>query len=899
MAKVKVKIRYTPFTKKPEHTVDDNQHEPKLTIEDVIININASLERAPVNALKNTEKLQPLIADYLRDHSLNKKTNVASSEAFDTLLRVRDDIEYVINENSPSFDPDERLEQIKSELKRTRVSVHAFDNTALEGKIEEFWATQKNKLEFWIKELLSITASGQLSGYSPWEDSFSEEAFEAAQIELTKELELGTNKPLIAFLRERRDKGLARIKFLQLLNEFPALLKPDYISFMNDTSREMRINIENGAAISRLLAAFADNSNRYAIFEAGSSPLLKEYIEKSISAIMDISVETAFEYPGFAYGLSCTRKRREGDGPPAYTRFGVPANRVEIFSSNEIFVKSDDNAKGARLSVEALNIAMNDYYPAWKAEMKKCISEMPRILAPKLDNELAVVNEQILREAQSKLAAIKERAQITERDREKLGLFGGLLTRVKNTAATSLIIEINAYLQQRKQEAHKQALQMTDKFSISLPFEGHQLNCAPVAIKNKYLCVLQYFVAKFAQDDDWATAALTAYINRFTEDDLESPEDTEVLLYLQQLTGDSSCVQGISDSSFRYGLISDILLLTSFNVVAKENIVLDYLLSLIREQHREDVSLLADVLLQGINVESNKFESAKNLIECWRKNTFFMNMPERRIMITANMSAGKSTIINALIGKPLTQTSQEACTGNLCYLYNKPFEDNEIHLRTTSLSLCASYDDLANTDKSAVSYIASGFRTVAPSQKRICIIDTPGVNSAINREHGSITRKALTAERYDKLVYVFNANRLGTDDEFRYLKYISENVPKEKIIFIVNKLDSFKRGEDSVASSIEGVKRDLLDFGFDNPVICPLSAYFALLLKTKHSGEVLTDDEQDVYDLYVKKFSKPEYDLSLYYGDAHAYDPGSEIAKMAAVCGIHSLEKILFGGVNQ
>ena len=45
------------------------------------------------------------------------------------------------------------------------------------------------------------------------------------------------------------------------------------------------------------------------------------------------------------------------------------------------------------------------------------------------------------------------------------------------------------------------------------------------------------------------------------------------------------------------------------------------------------------------------------------------------INVIATMSSGKSTLINALIGKPLARTSQEVCTGNLNYLYNKPFED--------------------------------------------------------------------------------------------------------------------------------------------------------------------------------------------------------------------------------
>jgi GTP-binding protein EngB required for normal cell division len=265
-------------------------------------------------------------------------------------------------------------------------------------------------------------------------------------------------------------------------------------------------------------------------------------------------------------------------------------------------------------------------------------------------------------------------------------------------------------------------------------------------------------------------------------------------------------------------------------------------------------------------------------------------------MVTANMSAGKSTLINALIGKPITKTSQEACTASLCYLYNKPFEDGRIHLCASPLNLNATYDDLSNIGSDVVSNIASYFRQLKYTQVRICLIDTPGVNSAINRNHGKLTRKAIVEESYDKLIYVLNANLLGTDDEMKHLKYVYENVPNEKVIFVLNKLDCFKVSEDSISSSIDGVKSDLQNIGFENPEICPLSAYFSFLLKMKRNDEILSEDEQDVYDLYIKKFRKPEYDLSLYYSDARKIRQSDASLEMGSISGLDGLENILYGG---
>lgn len=292
---------------------------------------------------------------------------------------------------------------------------------------------------------------------------------------------------------------------------------------------------------------------------------------------------------------------------------------------------------------------------------------------------------------------------------------------------------------------------------------------------------------------------------------------------------------------------------------------------------------------------------AESLISQFRINRQFSSQSQMRVLITANMSAGKSTLINALVGKPVTRTSLEACTANLCYLFNKPFEDNAIHLIASPLNLNASYDDLMHVEKASVSYIASYFRALVEPKTRICVIDTPGVNSAIYQDHGKLTYQALADGKYDKLVYVLNANALGTDDEMRYLKYVSENVPKDKVIFVLNKLDNFKNKEDSIAASFVSIRNDLLQLGYENPALYPLSAYCALLVKMKLNGEVLTEDEEDDYRFYVKKFSKAEYDLSNYSREIALpmSSINDELLTLATKCGLYGLESILYGGMIQ
>lgn len=292
------------------------------------------------------------------------------------------------------------------------------------------------------------------------------------------------------------------------------------------------------------------------------------------------------------------------------------------------------------------------------------------------------------------------------------------------------------------------------------------------------------------------------------------------------------------------------------------------------------------------------YSHVKDLITQFRINRSFGDRNIKRIFVTANMSAGKSTLINAFIGKPVTRTSQGACTSNLCYLYNKPFEDNRIHLSNSSLNLSASYHDLIRDKTNEIIHIATYFRGLTESQERVCLVDTPGVNSAINQEHGKLSKKALLEENYDRLIYVLNANQLATEDESNYLKFVANNIQKEKVIFVLNKLDDFNKINDSIEASIEGVFNDLRKYGFERPIICPISAYFSLLIKMKKYGEPMTDDEIDDYHFFAKKFSRPEYNLSRFYGKFMGFAK-DEITHFAVKCGFHGLENVITWSLSE
>lgn len=278
------------------------------------------------------------------------------------------------------------------------------------------------------------------------------------------------------------------------------------------------------------------------------------------------------------------------------------------------------------------------------------------------------------------------------------------------------------------------------------------------------------------------------------------------------------------------------------------------------------------------------------------KNRKFLGKEKTRIVFTANMSSGKSTIINAIIGKKVTRTAQEVCTGNVSYIFNKSFEDERVHLANDKITINAESDELLANDWEDEKYIASYFNLINELSNPLCLIDTPGVNSSMNRQHGRITKNTLKEQEYDIVVHVLNAQQLGTEEEVSHLRWIKNNIQNRIVIFALNKLDIFKANEDDIESSISLVKTDLEKIGFDNPIICPVSARFAFLIKQKKLGVQLSEDENDEYDFYVKKFNKPAYDLSRFYPMNSTNPNDDETIQLMKKSGFYGFEKIICGG---
>lgn len=267
-------------------------------------------------------------------------------------------------------------------------------------------------------------------------------------------------------------------------------------------------------------------------------------------------------------------------------------------------------------------------------------------------------------------------------------------------------------------------------------------------------------------------------------------------------------------------------------------------------------------------------------VEHKQNNETLFSMKERRILVVANVSAGKSTLINSLVGCRINRTKTTACTDRLVILHNKCYNDG-----LTSKSVDGSYSyysDINGIDRDKILEVAFTYKS-SLHKERICFIDTPGINNAEDDSHRHITEEAICKGDYDAVMYVSNSQYYGTNDEHDLLKLLRAKV-KKPILFVLNQLDNFIPEEDSISKMLNDYKTDLRKIGFKKPIIVPVSAYASFLFRTDSTQ--LTNIERSKLKLFKEVFDGKFYDFPTYIGEKESKDKLS-------MTGIISLENKL------
>lgn len=227
------------------------------------------------------------------------------------------------------------------------------------------------------------------------------------------------------------------------------------------------------------------------------------------------------------------------------------------------------------------------------------------------------------------------------------------------------------------------------------------------------------------------------------------------------------------------------------------------------------------------------------------------------VLVMATMSAGKSTLINALIGTELLPAMNEATTAchfNIRHEHKKiPFhgsaltENEHVH-RDVPLQERKVIQEW-NANKTIKKIELSGvFKGRAEYRNGLSFHDTPGPNNSQDEAHSAVAFDVASNTSFDTFLYVINATQIGiTDDRFFLEKILSDysEKMKRKPVFVLNKADLLdpEKGE-NIADCVRNVESYLISVGFKNPIIVPCASKLALCARKELSGEPMTRKQQ-------------------------------------------------------
>lgn len=257
-------------------------------------------------------------------------------------------------------------------------------------------------------------------------------------------------------------------------------------------------------------------------------------------------------------------------------------------------------------------------------------------------------------------------------------------------------------------------------------------------------------------------------------------------------------------------------------------------------EKKGDENTVKNIQVQKKNLEENKFS----------------------IVVVGEFSAGKSTLLNAMMGRRMLPSFTQETTATVNFLRGKNEAPNnepgivyyndgtygvlpDTELKTIEKFVSTKGENVASTVNHLDVYLDSEFL-----KDGVMLVDSPGLNG-VAEGHKEITENQI--KQSNASIFMFDATRPGSKTDFDTLGNLRENV--NKIFILLNKVDMIKEDEDeTVDSVIEGVKKNykkMFPEVTEEPEIYPVSAGTAL--RNREKG--ITEDK------YLDKFESALFEF--------------------------------------
>ncbi len=242
------------------------------------------------------------------------------------------------------------------------------------------------------------------------------------------------------------------------------------------------------------------------------------------------------------------------------------------------------------------------------------------------------------------------------------------------------------------------------------------------------------------------------------------------------------------------------------------------------------------------------------------------------VCVVATMSAGKSTLINSMLGTKLMPSKQEACTAIITRIKDNDGNDTwQAEVYSKDNRLIETYENLTydtmerlNSDENVSVIKATGnIPFVSAEDVSLVLIDTPGPNNSRDPEHKKVQSEFLNKSSKSLVLYIMEGT-FGSDDDNALLQRVADSMKvggkqsKDRFIFVVNKMDDRRKEDGDTAQTLDRIRAYLKGHGITNPNLFPAAALPALNIRLIQSGAYVDEDTLDETETKVRKLNRNE-----------------------------------------
>ena len=242
------------------------------------------------------------------------------------------------------------------------------------------------------------------------------------------------------------------------------------------------------------------------------------------------------------------------------------------------------------------------------------------------------------------------------------------------------------------------------------------------------------------------------------------------------------------------------------------------------------------------------------------------------VCVVATMSAGKSTLINSMLGSQLMPSKQEACTAIITRIkdvedmatWQAEVYDKDNRLMESHNNLTYQTMERLNSDEKVSTIRINGdIPFVKAEDVSLVLIDTPGPNNSRDPEHKRVQSEFLNKSSKSLVLYIMEGT-FGSDDDNNLLERVASSMKvggkqsKDRFIFVVNKMDGRNKNDGETEQTLERVRSYLKSHDIVNPNLFPAAALPALNIQMMQNGTLTDDDELDETEMKIRKLNRNE-----------------------------------------